>query len=96
MFGTYMNYILRKKRVRLLFKRISFPFVVLHVWVQVSKKLLNLKGLCVDYIPCVPLADTKQTLLENIYNFLCLHVCIQEFKASSIKTQSLHMLYVMF
>ena len=32
---------------------------VLNVWVQVSKKLLNLKGLCVDYIPCVPLGHTK-------------------------------------
>lgn len=67
------------------------------MWVQVSTKLLNLKGLCVDHIPCILLIHIQTILLlENIYNFHFLHVRIQEFKASSIKTQSHFMSYVMF
>ncbi len=63
---------------------------------KVSAKLLNLKGLRVDYISCSSRSYTNHPLLENIYNFLFLHVCIQEFKASSIKTQSHNVSYVIF
>lgn len=63
-----------------------------------SIKLLNLKGLCMNYIPGVLPAHihTNPTLLENIYSFLFLHVSIQEFKAPSIKTQPRNVSNVMF
>lgn len=50
-------------------------------------KLLNLKGLCTNYIPCVFPAHIPANLplLENIYSFLFLHFSIEEFKASGIK-----------
>lgn len=62
------------------------------VWVQVSMKLLNLKGLCTNYIPCVFPAHIPANLplLENIYSFLFLHFSIEEFKASGIKKNQTH------
>lgn len=43
------------------------------------------------HIMCSSCSNTNHPLLENIYNFLFQHVSIQEFKASSIKTQSHYM-----
>lgn len=46
------------------------------------------------HVVCSSRSYTNNPLRENIYNFLLLHVRIQEFKASSIKTQSHYMSYV--
>lgn len=72
-------------------------FCASFVWAQVSAKLLNLKGLCVDYISCVLLSHIQTILYQRICttSSFCMSVS-RSFKASSIKTQSHYMSYVIF